>query len=132
MGNAFKPKSKDAHPSFSEDEEEEEEEKPPLPQRVLSGVYDMVLLKGVQELEDSFRERFGEALNCEPDDIPFDFDLMAVASRDIEERRFALQTILEGQPFSTDALIEEILAGLVKVDDDVKKHNEKKKKLATK
>ena len=125
MGNVFKKQKEHSHTSFEEDDSEKV---PGLPQRVLSGVYDMTLLRGVQELEDKHRERFGNELKCEPDDIPFDFDLMMVAQLEVEERKIKLQEILEGQTFTTEELINEILKGLSDIDEDVKKHNEKKRK----
>ena len=127
MGNVFKKSKEGATTSFEDGDVDDKV--PGLPHRVLSGVYDMTLLKGVQELEDKYRERFGDELKCEPDDIPFDFDLMMVAQLQVDERKSKLQEILDGQPFSTEELINEILKGLAAVDEDVKKHNEKKKKL---
>lgn len=35
----------------------------------------MQALKKIGDLEDSLRERLGEIYNCDPDELPIDFDL---------------------------------------------------------
>lgn len=49
--------------------------------------YDMHVLKRVGEIEDSFREKLGLMLNCDPDELPVDFDLTEVQSAGLEEGR---------------------------------------------
>ena len=49
--------------------------------------YDMHVLKRIGEIEDSFRETIGRMLNCDPDELPVDFDLGEVHGAGPEEGR---------------------------------------------
>lgn len=48
--------------------------------------YDMQALKKIGEIEDSLRERLGTIYNCDPDEIPVDFDLNDIYGAPVELR----------------------------------------------
>jgi hypothetical protein len=56
--------------------------------------YDMQLLKRVGEIEDSFRQKLGAMLNCDPDELPVDFDLSEVQSAGGEEGKQMLVSLI--------------------------------------
>jgi hypothetical protein len=95
--------------------------------RVLSGVYDMTILKGYQELEDEYRSKIAVVIggNVDPDDIPIDMDLMQLSQlHTLEEQRVKLMGMLKNKDHDFSIYCNEIMSRIENIHQtSEKKHH---------
>jgi len=49
--------------------------------------YNMQTIRRIKDIEDAKREALGPIYNCDPDELPFDFDLLDIFEEQPENRR---------------------------------------------